>query len=95
MERQDWKEVVTEPEERKVFEALANPEWDYRTIGGLASETGLDRSMIEKTLDQWSDLIRQSPVPSKRGSDLYTLHEPSLREALSLARGAISKSSPS
>jgi hypothetical protein len=87
---------IEDPQERAVLLALANENWDFRTVGGIARETGLDSEVVRETLVRRSDLVRRSPVPSADGEDLYTLRdrdgrEGGLREALSFLRGAISK----
>ena len=33
-----WDEAIVDPTERKVFEALSDPKWDYRTVHGIARE---------------------------------------------------------
>ena len=91
----DRKNVVTDPEERSVFAALEDPRWDFRTIGGLISSTNLAPERIRETIARYPAFIRHSPVPSPTGRDLYTLKmDLSRREALSVARGALSKSAP-
>ena len=46
----DWKEVVKDPEERKVFMALDGPNDTWRTIGGIARQTGLSEEQVMKIL---------------------------------------------
>jgi hypothetical protein len=87
---------IEDPDERAVLAALANENWDFRTVDGIAGETGLGPEVVTETLKRRSDLVRRSPVPSASGEDLYTLRDRDgrdggLREALSFLRGAISK----
>lgn len=90
---------IKDPQERSVLGALSNPDWDFRTVGGIAREAGLDPAQVTETLERRSDIVRRSPVPGPNGEDLYTLRDrdgrDSIREALSFLRGAISKSSTS
>lgn len=44
----------------KVKAALDDPEWDFRTIGGIAKETGLDPRQVEQLLAQHRREIRQT-----------------------------------
>ena len=59
--------------EKKVIQSLRNPEWDYRTISGIAKETGLDEKMVGDILKSRKDLIRESIVRSASGERLFTL----------------------
>ena len=74
-----WQDIVTDSNERKVFEALADPAWDFRTIDGLVRTTGLSepevRGIVTKyeTKDETRGLIRQSTYPSKKGEAIFTL----------------------
>jgi hypothetical protein len=61
------------PDESKVIESLNNPEWDYRTIPGIAKETKLAEANVLKVVTARKDLIRESIVPSRKGEKLYTL----------------------
>jgi hypothetical protein len=89
----DWRAVVTEPNAREVFEALADPTWDFRTIDGLAQSTALPQNLIKQILSKYGPFVRQSPVLDRRGRELYTLASrgSTFRELLSTARAFISK----
>jgi len=43
-------EQISEPTARLVLEALANPQWDFRTVQGVAKETGLTEEAVRATL---------------------------------------------
>lgn len=90
-----WEDIVKDPEERKVFSALDNPRWDFRTIEALKREIGLPSSKIEKIIHKYKDLIRQSPVPDKKGRRLYTLTERGQRfgEIFNIIRQSVTKTS--
>jgi hypothetical protein len=40
--------VVEEPAARKLLEALGDTRWDFRTIEGLASSTGLPEDRVRE-----------------------------------------------
>jgi hypothetical protein len=94
---------MKDPTEDAVVDALANQNWDFRTVDGIVRETGLQPDAVKEVLTR-SERVRRSPVPGPNGADLYTLRDrspsdrsaskgPWLREVLSFLRGAISKSS--
>lgn len=56
-----------------IYAALKNPRWDFRTIEGIATETGLAPEAIEREIAQHSSVVRQSDVPDRKGRALYTL----------------------
>jgi hypothetical protein len=90
----NWRDIVDEPEARRVFEALADPTWDFRTIEGLAQSTGLPESRVEEVLQKYRSFVRQSPVLDRRGRPLFTLSSKgaTLQEWLSSLRAFLSKS---
>ncbi len=90
----DWRRAVSDSEARQVLEALGDPQWDFRTIEGLARSTGLSEGRVEDILHQYHPFIRQSAVLDRRGRGLYTLasRRPKFRELLSTARAFIAKS---
>jgi hypothetical protein len=45
------------PDERKVFEALDDPQWDARTVRGLVRDTGLPVADVIKVLNDHADLL--------------------------------------
>ena len=70
----NWEEVIANPEERKVFEALANPEWDFRTIDGIHRATQLPPEEISRILDRYKgELVQKSDLPDPQGRELYAL----------------------
>ena len=46
------------PEEKKVFEALDDPNWDARTKRGLARATGLSEYTVTDILARYRDFVR-------------------------------------
>ena len=91
-----WQQTIRDPRERKVFEALADPRWDFRTLPGLSRETGLSESEIGATLDKYPLLVRKSLVPDRHGRELFTLRSRPVKfqERLAELRMFITKSVP-
>jgi predicted transcriptional regulator len=89
-----WEGMVTDPVERKVFEALADPAWDFRTIEGLMKATKLSQSEVEKIIAKYQGLVRRSPMRDKKGRRLYTLttKRRGFGEVFNLIRVSASKS---
>lgn len=49
--------------ERRVFEALSDPQWDWRTLAGLERATSLPRSEILEILCRHDSEIEAETVP--------------------------------
>ena len=64
---------IANPAARTVLQALAEEQWDFRTIDGVSKETGLDPEQIKRILQSYPELVRRSLVRDKRGRSLYTL----------------------
>ncbi len=58
-----------------VLTALAKPDFKWRTIAGVAKETGLAQELVMVALAKAADKIVRSSVPSTDGQDLYTTRE--------------------
>ena len=89
-----WESIVSKPLDRKVFQALGDPAWDFRTVSGLARDCHCSESEVEAILDQFSQLVRQTVIPDPKGRKLYTLSSRRVggMELLGWARTLISKS---
>jgi len=61
--------------EEKILAALRDTRWDYRTVEGIANETGLSQDFVRQFLESRKDIVWKSPIPDKQGHDLYTLHD--------------------
>jgi eukaryotic-like serine/threonine-protein kinase len=85
---------IANPEERKVFDALADPRWDFRTIEGIQKATGMSESRTLEIIRKYEgDRIRKSGIPDANGRDLYTLRRNrSAAEFWDILRTFISKS---
>jgi hypothetical protein len=72
----NWQRTITDPEEIKVFKALDAPNSTWRTIRGIARQTGLTEGRIEQILAKYDlALTRLSETPSISGSALVGLIE--------------------
>ncbi len=90
----DWKTRIHDPRERKLFEELANPQWDFRTIAGLSESTGISETQVAMILMKYPDLIRRSPIADRQGRQLFTLQErkPKPQEIFAEIRSFVTKS---
>jgi len=90
-----WEDVVKDPSERKVFEALADSHWDFRTVEGIAKATGLTPDFVQSTLERYSDLVRRSLARDEHGRALFTLASRPFvpQELMALFRSLVTKSS--
>ncbi len=72
----NWQETVTDPDEVKVFKALDAPETTWRTVSGVARETGLAPERVLAVISKYDlGLIHRSEVPSVSGQALVGLLE--------------------
>jgi len=72
----NWKDAVTDPDEVKVFLALDGPQYTWRTMGGIARQTGLSEARVAQILAKYNlRLTRLSETPSVSGSALVGLIE--------------------
>jgi hypothetical protein len=72
----NWKDTVTDRDEEKVFLALDGPQYTWRTMGGIARQTGLSEERVAEILAKYNlKLTRLSETPSISGSALVGLIE--------------------
>lgn len=57
-----------------VENALEDPSWDWRTIKGVADDTGLPEEKVRELLESSRSVLRSS-VPDKEGRSLYTTRQ--------------------
>jgi hypothetical protein len=57
-----------------VLKALEDPDWDWRTVEGVAQSTGLPVKRVQEVLESSAAVMRSS-VPDERGRPLYTTRE--------------------
>lgn len=71
-----WKNTVTDPDEVKVFLALDGPNYTWRTMSGIARQTGLNEQRVAEVLKKYNlTLTRLSETPAVSGSALVGLIE--------------------
>ena len=71
-----WRETVTDADEIKVFMALDGRDYTWRTIGGVARQTGLSEDRVAQILAKYNlTLTRLSDAQSVSGSALVGLIE--------------------
>lgn len=51
-------EAKTDQNEAKVLAALNNPKWSWRTVGGIAEDTGISETEIMDVLEKIKNQIR-------------------------------------
>jgi hypothetical protein len=72
----NWKNTVTDPDEVKVFLALDGPNYTWRTMSGIARQTGLSEQRVAEILKKYNlTLTRLSETPAVSGSALVGLIE--------------------
>ena len=71
----DWRSVVVGDKETKVFEALADPRWEWRTLRALTKAANATEGEVRAILGRYPLLVRHSTVPSQDGQELYTLQK--------------------
>ena len=88
-----WEKEIADPTERKVFKALADLAWDFRTVEGISKTTSLSDSQVNEILAKYPRFVRKSAVPNREGKELFTLHSRpiKLRERLALIRMSLAK----
>lgn len=60
----EWRKYIRGSEERKVFEALDNPKWDFRTIKGIARETRIGSGKVREIINRYPEFIIKVTGPS-------------------------------
>ena len=71
-----WKDVITNPDEIKVFMALDGPTHTWRTVSAIARQTGLTEDRVLQILSRYNmELTRLSEIPSASGTPLVGLVE--------------------
>jgi hypothetical protein len=92
----DWQEVIDDESEQKVFQALAHPDWDFRTVEGIVRETSLPEPLVWQVIEKHlgTGLIRESLSLGQTGQRLFTLGKNRIRnqEAMRFLRQFMAKS---
>jgi hypothetical protein len=72
----NWKDVITDPDEIKVFMALDSPKYTWRTVSAVARQTGLPEERVLQILAEYNmQFTRLSEMPSASGAPLVGLLE--------------------
>lgn len=58
-----------------VLQALANPDYEWRTIDGVSRETGLDSDNVSRLVHGLPALVMRSRIPDNKGRNLYATRE--------------------
>ena len=69
---EDLRKSLEDAITRAIFKALEDPQWDWRTVDGLAEDTGLPSDHIRTALESSSDDVIRSRAPDSEGRVLYT-----------------------
>jgi ribosomal protein S25 len=56
----------------RVINALEDPRYDWRTVEGVAEQTGVTPSIVREILKESEHEIVRSSVPDESGQSLYT-----------------------
>lgn len=59
----------------KIRKTLENPQYKWRTIEGIAKETGYGFITVVSSLSAHPDLVIKSTIPSTNGQDLFTTRD--------------------
>lgn len=71
-----WQQTITHADEIKVFLALEGTGYTWRTMAGVARQTGLSEDRVAQILAKYNlTLTRLSEAPSVSGSALVGLIE--------------------
>lgn len=77
-----------------VDRALRDPKWDFRTVEGIARETGLSEERVERLLHENADKVRRAYVTDRKGRLLFTFKgkDVSVRETVANTVAFLAKS---
>lgn len=83
----------TDGTSEQVLQALQDPRWDFRTVGGIARQTGLPEDCVLEVLVGNPALVRESDAVDTSGQRLFTprSRKVGLRERLAAARTIVAK----
>lgn len=78
----DYRTAITDPTVRKVLDALADTQWDFRTPQGIADEMGISEAEVRAILKQYPEYVQAFDFPNRTGKPVYTLRHPGWRRRL-------------
>jgi hypothetical protein len=91
----NWRAVVTDLQHARIFEALEDPRWDWRSLGALARASGLPAEQVVRILNSYPSLVRRSTAPGPQGEELFTLQSRYFNRKNSLQKALDFLSAPS
>jgi DNA polymerase III delta subunit len=68
-----WREVVRDAKEAKIFEALEEPKYQWRTMRALQQAGGMSEPEVRNVIDRYRSLVREAR--SQSGEPIWTLQE--------------------
>jgi hypothetical protein len=87
--------ATTTKKEKLVLDALSDPNWDFRTVNGVARSCHINEEEVEHILHnyQMAGIVRKYIVPDIDGQELFSLKKnKNTRELMDSLRVFISKS---
>ena len=78
----DYRTAITDPTVRKVLDALADPQWEFRIPGRIADEIGITEKEVRAILAQYPEYVQAFDFPNRTGEPVYTLRHPGWRRRL-------------
>lgn len=77
----------------EVGAALSQPQWQFRTVDGIAREIDRPAQQVKRALDSSPALARKSALTDGAGNDLYALRRRpvSLRERIERVRWLLAR----
>jgi len=75
MEKSDQRQQASGAASEAVIRALESPDYDWRTIEGVAVETKLPDAQVRKIVEDLGDRIVRSSIPDPVGRALYTTRD--------------------
>jgi hypothetical protein len=84
-----------ESEEKAVLAALEDPKWEFRTVDGIATTTGVSAAKVEDILNRRREWVRESNIRDEKGRRLFTLRSrpKTWREILAELRAIVTRTS--
>lgn len=74
----EWRKMVKDPSEIRVFEALEHERYLWRSMRALEKASGLTEEKIRKILEKYATLVREARSTS--GEPIWALQERYLAE---------------
>ena len=69
----EWRKIVRDANEVKLFEALEDPKYEWRSLKALKRESGMTEQEVLQVLNRHRSLVREAR--SQAGESIWTLQE--------------------